>query len=57
MVVVMMTMFLSRTGEGNKPQPDNHSAIQAGKLTKDAIDAYKAMRKVHASSAGSVVPP
>jgi len=25
--------FWSRSGEDNKPQPDNHSAIQAGKLT------------------------
>ena len=33
MMMMIMMMFLSRTGEGNKPQPDNHSAIQAGKLT------------------------
>ena len=25
--------FWSRSGEENKPQPDNHSAVQAGKLT------------------------
>ena len=25
--------FWSRSGEDNKPQPDNHSAVQAGKLT------------------------
>ena len=29
--------FWSRTGEGKKPQPDNHAGVQAGKL-KDVKD-------------------